>query len=156
MLIGLSAIEGGGEPMARRRELENVADGMTDHMIGPFDDTIYYAEQLIRSMKTSEVRIDLLTGGASLNEMSAYGSNWNQNFIRHLGARGISLEWIRDAELSVSVAEVGTTEVLIRCRVAITDDRDVAHTSTRRHAISPEPEFRQRGRGPRRPAAHYR
>ncbi|MFW8744945.1 hypothetical protein [Mesorhizobium japonicum] len=121
--------------MARRRELRNVADGMTDHLIGPFDDTLVYAKHLIQLRAVSDVSLNLLTGVGSLPELLSYAETWRWDFVRHLGARHIPLEWVSAAQLTVAIVELGTSRALMRAQVWILDDLGTEHTSTRRAPI---------------------
>lgn len=125
--------------MARRRELADVADGISGHFI--FDSPanpdwpLAYVGRAVRAGHGTDYSFDLTGGGAEA--LSTYiqpvSMMLRRDLIRHLNARHVPAGWVNAASLHLTV---GTWEpghlAEVRCQVRIVDDRAVVHTSTRR------------------------
>ncbi len=124
--------------MARRRELLDVADGITGQLIGPLDDTLETVERTITTDNAAVppmVRLDAIEGSASDSALTSWAVNWRSELARHLAARGMPSNWVQAASIEIEVLDVGNLMTLMRCRVRLTDDRGVEFTSTRRSPI---------------------
>ena len=128
--------------MARRRELADVADGISGHFISepqwsggdwPLGDVAL----VVSGSSDLEFRFDLLTGTVApwLPELDARAVTLRSELERHLRARSLPNSWIVEASLVVWVEKSAEGIYPVRCQVAITDDLRRLHTSTRRASV---------------------
>lgn len=125
--------------MPRRRELADVADGITGHFI--FDSTanpdwpLAHVAFAVRAGHGAAYSFDLRNGTVEppAKEVASVAQFLRGDLSRQLATRSIDRAWVSAASLSVS-AEGAThgTRVPVRCQVLIRDDRGFDHTSTRR------------------------
>lgn len=125
--------------MARRRELADVADGITGHVI--FDSPanpdwpLAHIAQAVRSGKGTTYSFDMIAGTAApaSGNVRAVAEMLQRDLVRHLDARQIPIGWVREASLTVDVgSSTPRTVALVRCQARIVDDGGTVHTSTRR------------------------
>jgi hypothetical protein len=124
--------------VARRRELADVCDGISGHFILSPEWTrggqLALVAGALRAGDGDTIRIDLLNGEISAPSLriTRLADELTKDLQRHLRARGIPREWIRSATFSVHVGEWSPGQTaIVKCRVAIVDDRGSEHTSTR-------------------------
>lgn len=125
--------------MPRRRELADVADGITGHLASVSSETkrpplagVAYA---IRAGHGTEFVFDLLDGIVEppSRYLAAIARVLQDDLQRHLRARRIDPAWVSSAVLTVTISDTAPADWnRVSCRVAVTDDRAVIHTSTRR------------------------
>ena len=125
--------------MARRRELADVADGITGHFI--FDSPanpdwpLARITQAVRSGNGTAYSFDMIAGKSAppSGDVRAVAEMLQRDLVRHLDARHIPVGWVREASLTVDVgSSTPRTVALVRCQARIVDDRGTVHTSTRR------------------------
>lgn len=125
--------------MGRRRELDNVGDGMTGHFMldegwNPGRQFVHVARAL-RAGDGNTFIVNLLDGAVSpaSAHLAPLAAELQSDLRRHLAARSIPIAWISAATFEVSVDEwTPGREALVRSKVAIRDDLGREHTSTRR------------------------
>lgn len=128
--------------MARRRELADVADGMTGHFVlhrsWKRDRQFAAVAAALRSSDGNAFAIDIVNGRVMppSSAVKALTAELGRDLRRHLGARNIPTEWVDAATFRVSVEnEAAGRPVITRCMITITDDNGVEHTSTRTAAL---------------------
>lgn len=128
--------------MPRRRELADVADGITGHFV--FDSPanpdwpLAHVSFAVRAGHGVAYSFDLLDGTVEppAKEVESVAHFLRGDFTRHLAVRRIDPAWVSAASLSVSTEGASHgTRVLVRCKVLIRDDRGFVHTSTRRGSM---------------------
>ena len=120
--------------MARRRELDDLGDGITGHVLW----TISVLGFPHRSRLRSTYIFDLMTGNVvpSSRRLEQLASEYRDDFTRHLDARSIPKAWAKAATLTVEFSErTRNDESLAMCRVLVTDDLGRIHSSTRRSGV---------------------
>ncbi|QCR20164.1 hypothetical protein [Agrococcus sp. SGAir0287] len=122
--------------MARRIELENVADGMTGHFVR---DAGWEQDWILGDL----ARAAVLSGSSTLR-LDLEGSDraatrdariLRADLQRHLARRRIPSEWVVGATLELWVLAVRGRRAQVRCRISIADDLGRVHASTRSTAV---------------------
>ncbi|WP_130351901.1 hypothetical protein [Agromyces ramosus] len=125
--------------MARRRELSDVADGISGHFV--FDSPanpdwpLAHVAQAVRAGAGTAYSFDMIAGTAkpASGHVRSVSEMLQRDLARHLGVRHLPREWVREASLTVDIeASTPGTVAPVRCQVRILDDRGIAHTTTRR------------------------
>jgi hypothetical protein len=133
--------------MPRRRELADVADGISGHFVtGPYwsdDWPLGVVALAIQRSAEREFSFDLLSGTVSPRApyLEARAEILHSELLRHLAARNLPQAWVATATLAIWVGEAEESvgpDHPVRCQVAITDDLGRVHTSTRRGFVEPE------------------
>jgi len=128
--------------LGRRRELDDVGDGITGHFIldGGWNPAWQFAHvaRALRAGDGSSFTVNLLDGAvtpASVH-LAPLAAELKSDLRRHLAARSIPIGWITEASFEVSVGEwTPGRDALVRAKVAICDDLGREHTSTRRGGL---------------------
>ncbi len=132
--------------MPRRRELADVADGITGHFI--FDSPanpdwpLAHIAFAVRAGRGATYSFDLCNGTVEppAQEVASVARFLRSDLSRHLAGRMIDPAWVSAAKLAVSAdGEAIGTRVPVRCQVVIRDDRGIEHTSTRRGSMAIPP-----------------
>lgn len=124
--------------MARRRQLADIADGISGHMVR---DTPWDLRWPIGEVGSAfdvsgnrEFTIDLTNGTVTpaSKHLDRLTARLIRSLERHLVARRIAVEWVSGASVELWVSDgVAPRTIVVRCRVSIVDDRGHIHTSTR-------------------------
>jgi hypothetical protein len=120
--------------MARRRELADVADGITGHLLWSIGATGFPFEEALGSI----YEFDLIAKSArpTSRGLSRMAHELGADFRRHLSARSIPAEWAVAASLHITFgARTIHDHSLATCRVEVSDDMGRTHTSTRRGGV---------------------
>jgi hypothetical protein len=128
--------------VARRRELADVADGISGHFVsdtewgrdGPLRDI----GRAVQAGRGTEFIFDMQSATASptCRVLDRRAALLHDELQRHLAARNIPTTWVGDARVTVHAVDQAASEsIAVSCQVAITDDRERLHTSTRRTLI---------------------
>jgi hypothetical protein len=128
--------------MARRRELADVANGITGHAVRPpwlwrrDGWSLWDIPPAVRRGLGQEYSFDILTGSAepSTKKLDHLARSLAADLIRHLSSRGIDKTWVASASLTITLdsADKRQDHPTFRIQVLITDDLGRNHTSTRR------------------------
>lgn len=124
--------------MARRRQLADVADGISGHLVRdtPWDHPWPIGEvgRAFDASGDREFTIDLRLGTVTpaaphLDRLSAQLVG---DLARHLAARKLSEDWLSGGKVELWVSDgAARRTIVVRCRVSLVDDRGRVHTSTR-------------------------
>lgn len=124
--------------MARRRQLADIADGISGHIVRdtPWDRQWPIGEvgRAFDESGEREFTIDLANGTVtpSSTRLDRLAAQVVGDLERHLVARKMAVDWVSGASVELWVSDgAARRTVVVRCRVSIVDDRGVVYTSTR-------------------------
>lgn len=124
--------------MARRRQLADVADGISGHLVRdtPWD-RLWPIGEIGRAFDASGDRgftIDLLLATVTppSRHLDRLSARLVDDLARHMAARKLPGEWLSSGKVELWVSDgAARRTVVVRCRVSLVDDRGRVHTSTR-------------------------
>lgn len=128
--------------MGRRRELDNVGDGITGHfMLDRGWNPGWQFAHVARALRVGDgatFTVNLLNGAvfpASVL-LVPLATELQSDFRRHLAVRSIPITWVVLATFEVAVENwTPGRDALVLSRVTIRDDLGQEHTSTRRGGL---------------------